>query len=92
MKIAFSSGEYDDYSIIIYCEVPSIAWVKTKLQQWADANPTQWKRYVFSQMKFVDWLLSHEECVQTNTDFEDLHLGSYHLNEVDEAIRPTKKI
>ncbi len=92
MKIAFSAGEYDDYYIIIYCFVPSITWVKTKLQEWANENPKQWEKFTFSQMKFIDWLLSHEECVQTNTDFTELHLGSYHLNEVEEAIRPTRKI
>ena len=91
MKICFSSGEYDDYEINLYCEVPNIEWVKLKLQQWVDEHPKVWNRYTFSVALFLNWLCTHDECVVVNLGFTECWLGSYDLTDIHESIRPSKK-
>ena len=92
MKICFSSGEYDDHQIHMYCEVPSLEWVKLKLQQWVDEHPKVWDRYNFSVALFLDWLLTHDECVFVKLDFEVCFLGSYDFSDMDKSVRPTKNL
>ena len=91
MKIYFTSGEYDDYQAHMYCEVPSLDWVKLKLQQWVDEHPKVWTRYNFSVTLFLDWLCTHDECVVVKLGFEECWLGTYDLTDIPESVRPSKK-
>ena len=88
MKIMFSSGEYDDYSVLGYFEVPGLNWVRDKLQQWLESNPNDRNMYCFREGAFVEWLSHQEECKQIDNGFTECYLGAYSVKEVDKAIRP----
>ncbi len=103
MKIAFSTGEYSDYYILGYYDVPSVDWIKEKLQQWVDDNPRCWENktyygpdgdysHGFMPAAFVNWVVKHEECIDLSSDITEIHLGDYgSIKDIDEKIRPTKK-
>jgi hypothetical protein len=90
MKIAFSAGEYSDYYIVGYYEVPSMPWIKERLQQWMNDHPTQWQKYNFKQRDFVTWLTTWPEVEDLGVDITEVHLGDYSCLDVDERIMPTE--
>jgi hypothetical protein len=80
MRILLTNGEYSDYAVDGLYEMPSVDWLREKLEEWLAQHPDQRERYHFREREFVQWLETFQECVQL--PYREAHIGSYSTAEL----------
>jgi hypothetical protein len=80
VRILLTNGEYSDYMVDGLYEMPSVDWLREKLEEWLTQHPGQRKEYHFKEQEFAEWLGTLPGCVRL--PYREAHIGSYSTAEL----------
>jgi hypothetical protein len=80
MRVLLTNGEYSDYMVDGLYEIPSVDWLREKLEEWLVQHPDQRRKYHFKEREYVKWLETLPECVRL--PYCEAHIGSYSTAEL----------
>ncbi len=90
MKITLSYGP--GYIQAGHYEIPSVTWLREKIQEWADQQPEDaWlqRNHYYDPEELIVWLQQHPDCNQISSERTNFHLGSYALGGIQHTVCPT---